>query len=195
MTLIRLSNLWGPFLRAVVASLRRAGRGWGRVWADPGLVSNAKLWVDDVQSARAIFTGGYAYYEVTHESLMADPVQGLMQVFRFLNLPETEESCTLYVNQCQRDKLRDGLAKGTAWDTGNEPFGFFGTAELDRWTKELTASDVTLVEDITFPFAEQFGYKRVQHPRHFHIRAEAHTLMDKVAKRIAWRYSRLKARL
>lgn len=181
--------------RAVVASLRRAGTGWGRAWADPGLVSNSRLWLGDVQSSQEIDRQGIRYYQVTYESLMAEPVRNLSQLFRFLQLSESEEACAKYVAQCRKDRLHEGTAAGQPWDTGKEPPGFFGKAEMDGWKVELRSSEVALIEDLTFPFAEQFGYRRTRSPRRFHIRAGARSLMDRLAEGLAWRYSRLRARL
>ena len=184
--------------RSVVASLRRAGRGWGQDWASPGIVANAELWIDDVRSAQAIAEVSDRYYQLTYEALKADPAGEVASVFDFLDLSESSASCARYVDQCQKGKLEEGDQVNTLqqpWNIGSEPAGFFGLGRAEGWKQELRQSEIALIEHLTFPYAERFGYSRTSRMHRFHGRALLYRVLDLAARQITWQCSRLRGRL
>ncbi len=143
--------------RAVVASLRAAGRDWGKNWASTSVVENAELWLRVVGFARPIQEQTSRYLEVRYEDLMAQPAESIAALFDWLGISESNEVCRSFVDLCKPDNLSKGGAN-TAWDTSREPRGFFRGAGVDGWRNDLSAGEIAEIERITAPLASILGY-------------------------------------
>lgn len=146
--------------RAVVASLRAAGRGWGKSWASPGVMENAHLWLRDVGKAVEIQRHTDRYLQILYEDLMASPAERLSDLFSWMGLDNSLEDCQKIVDINVPDQLRKPTNQKDKkpWDTSHEPKGFFGERGVDGWRKELSGNEVKAIEDVTAPLAEKFGY-------------------------------------
>lgn len=184
--------------RSVVCSLRRAGRGWGKAWADPGLISNARLWVQDVCSASQLIGEGYSCYQLTYETLLENPTIELKRLFNFLGLSVDEWEPDDYVRKCEKDQLmndRQIPSSARPWDTAAEPRGFFGRGGMANWKEELQNWEVALIEDLTFPVAEAYGYERTVTKKKFHARLILYSALEAAVKSINWKIERVISRL
>ncbi|MGK2941527.1 MAG: sulfotransferase family protein [Immundisolibacter sp.] len=143
--------------RAVVASLRAAGRDWGKNWASTSVVENAETWLRVVELARSIKKESSKYLEVRYEDLMRQPVESIETMFDWLGISESKEVCRSFVDLCKPDKLSKGAAN-TAWDTSKEPKGFFRGAGVDGWRNDLSTGEIAEIERVTAPLASILGY-------------------------------------
>lgn len=142
--------------RAVVASLRRAGQGWGKSWADSGIVANARLWAADVASGLEIAGATSNYRQIRYEDLHRDVPAGLRDLLAGMGIECSAGECEAFARNCEAGALKD---RGhPAWDTRKEPDGFFGPGETQAWRSELTRGQVRVIEAITGPVARKLGY-------------------------------------
>ena len=152
---------WRNILRiypgcAVVASLRRAGQGWGKSWADSGVVANARLWVEDVTSGLDIAGSTANYRQIRYEDLHGDVPAGLQNLLAGMGIECSIDECENFARNCEADSLKK---RGhPAWDTRKEPDGFFGPGQTQSWREELTSGQVKVIEAITGPLARGLGY-------------------------------------
>ncbi|MGK2941528.1 MAG: sulfotransferase family protein [Immundisolibacter sp.] len=143
--------------RAVVASLRAAGRGWGKSWASPGVMENAHLWLRDVGKAVEIQEHTDHYLQVRYEDLMSAPAERLSALFSWMGLDHSVDDCQEMVEINTLDQLKKGAVK-KPWDTRREPEGFFGGRGVEGWRKDLSGSEIKAIEHVTAPLAEKLGY-------------------------------------
>lgn len=143
--------------RAVVASLRAAGRGWGKSWASPGVMENAHLWLRNVGKAVEIQHHTDRYLQIRYEDLMASPAERLSALFSWMGLDNSLEDCQNIIESNVPDQLKKGAGQ-KPWDTNREPKGFFGGRGVEGWRKELSGSEVRAIEHVTAPLAEKLGY-------------------------------------
>lgn len=154
--------------RAVVASLCRAGAGWGERWASRGVIANAHRWRLDVeQGLQAEAELGEARCRrLTYESLWANPVGALQAIFSWLDLPTATETLQGYVESCrQPQSLQHGDGGTGVWDLSSEPKGFFGGAGMDGWREQLSARQIREVECVAGELMDCLGYQRLDHAR------------------------------
>lgn len=180
--------------RAVVASLRAAGRDWGKTWASTSVIENAESWLRTVGTARDISTATANYMEIRYEALMQAPADTLAMIFDRLSISEPYDSCLVFVDRCKPDNLAKGV-ENTAWDTSKEPAGFFRGAGVDGWRKDLTGLEIADIETITAPLASPLGYFM---PRNRSLPSGRH-LVFKAMRRIdrwwSWQQKKMLRRL
>lgn len=143
--------------RAVVASLRAAGRGWGKSWASPGVMDNAHLWLRHVGKAVEIQRHTDRYLQCRYEDLMSAPADYLSSIFSWVGLKRSVDECQKAVELNAPDELKKGVVKAP-WDTRREPEGFFGGRGVEGWRKDLSGSEIKAIEGVTAPLAENLGY-------------------------------------
>lgn len=173
--------------RNVVASLRRAGQGWGRRWAVPGVVANTRRWLRDAESglaAEAALAGRCR--QVRYEVLREDPGGQLSEILRWLALPEDATSLQAYVERHDLGRLREGAA------AAGEPTGFFGTGRADGKPADLTRSQRRAVEWVAGSTMTRLGYPRTAKPSPW---PPATATAAAVAERLSWRWARWRTRL
>ena len=146
----RVDFVWRHFPRArivhmirdgrdVTCSLRRqpwmkqSGRGSTNVTADC-----ARYWVERV-SARRTLVGDPRYTELRYEDLVRDPVATLQSLLNTFGLDWSE--------QMLRGETSGDPAGGPAF-----------TTSIDRWRRELTESDIAIVDGIAGPLLAELGY-------------------------------------
>ena len=147
--------------RAVVASLSSAGKGWGRAWASPGIVENAKLWGSHVASAREIRTATPNYLEIRYEDLWSDTAGELHRLFEWLEVPVSIDAAKNYADACKIEALKGGEHKlETAWSLESEPVGFFGSGGRDTWKSTLGRRQIAAIEQVSGKWMDQLGYQK-----------------------------------
>lgn len=143
--------------RAVVASLRAAGRGWGKSWANPGVLENARLWSESVGKAVEISRCTNRYLQVSYEELMDSPAERLSALFSWMGVETSLEDCKKIVDLNTPDKLKKAVQLKSG-EIGRKPQGFFGGRGVEGWRKELSGSEIRAIERATAPLAETLGY-------------------------------------
>jgi len=146
--------------RAMVASMCRAGRGWGARWAAPGVVANAHRWRTDVgQGREAEIELGSACHRVYYETLWDERgPDTLHDCLKWLGLCAEREDAAVYLQNCRPENLRAGRGS-TAWDTSSEPDGFVGQGGADTWRRDLSGKDIRAVEWLCRAMMVEFGYE------------------------------------
>ncbi|HYW75884.1 MAG TPA: sulfotransferase [Gammaproteobacteria bacterium] len=150
--------------RGVVASLRRAGRGWGSHWAKPGILSNANRWRRYVTSgleAEAVL--GERCRRLSYETVLRSPADMLGQVYQWLGLPQQGLDLEGMAAQCRPEQLKTGDA-ASPWNTGAEPEGFFGGRGAKGWENDLSRFQTAQVELVAGQLLDTLGYGRVTSP-------------------------------
>lgn len=181
--------------RSVVASLRRAGRGWGSSWATPGIVANAHRWRLDVANACGISDTTDNLIQVSYEEIRTAPAEELLKVFRFLALDDDLSACKSYVAACDLDSLKNKAPVETPWDVNKDPKGFFGNGQISGWCSELTRKQRATIESITFPFAENLGYQRSTRQAKFAASPTIYAALTKFESAFSWHLERYKQQL
>lgn len=147
--------------RAAVASLCAAGRSsWGRTWASPDPLENARIWVRDVSAGCEIASLTEHSVTVKYEALL-EPAgwRILKDLFDRMGLDADDGFCQNALEECSIDRIHKrreslnshGLAKGDGGD-------FFRKGKADSWMDELSARDVKVIEYITGDLMGECGY-------------------------------------
>jgi len=149
--------------RAAVASLCAAGRSWGRAWASPDPLDNARVWVRDVSAGRAIADLTEHHVTVKYEALLG-PMGGqiLGDLFGRMGLEVDDEFCQGVLRQCGINRLRSkGDRLNARAIVDNDPAGFYRKGNTDSWAEELSPQDVRVVEYIAGDLMHEYGYTTV----------------------------------
>ena len=166
--------------RAVVPSLRAASRSWGSSWA-PGRVGDAsRKWLRDVANAQAVTSLTERYTEVKYEDLHADGVGEIMRLFAWLGEPVERAEAEAYVAASAFDKVRPKAASAADVDAQ-----FFRRGEVDSWRRELSGSDIAIIERLTRKQMAALGYEPVAGRRDRMVaeaRLQAYRAADKLTK-------------
>lgn len=148
--------------RAVVTSLRAAGRSWGSNWAPANVTDGARMWCERVESGLAISRLSERYCEVRYAELSRDAAGVLARVCAFLGLSVDADFCREAAEACRIDRLRRAGAEASAaspWRLGGEPDGFFRKGRPKGWQDELTRSELRRIEYIVSPLMADLGYE------------------------------------
>lgn len=144
--------------RAVVASMRRAGQGWGAWWAPTGIITCAETWLKHVSAGLSV-SNDPRWLTVRYEDLIEDCPDALGRIFDFLDLESGSSFCDEACRRCQIDRLQEGISPSDMpWNLEHEPDGFFGSGKVDSWRHELTSSEVGRIEYVTSEMMERLGY-------------------------------------
>jgi hypothetical protein len=165
--------------RAVVPSLRAASRSWGSSWTSSRLADGSQKWREDVTSARRAASLTERYTEVRYESLHTDGAGEIARLFAWLEEPVSDEEAEAYVAASAFDKVRTA---GAEQDIDQQ---FFRRGEVDSWRRELSGSDIALIERLTRKQMAALGYEPVAGRRDRMIaeaRLQAYRAANKIAK-------------
>jgi hypothetical protein len=165
--------------RAVVPSLRAASRSWGSRWAPDRLADASRKWRRDVMNARRAASLTERYTEVRYESLHADGAAEIVRLFAWMGEPVSREEAEAYVAACAFDKVRTTVAEE---DVDKQ---FFRRGEVDSWRRELSGSDIAIIERLTRKQMAALGYEPVAGRRDRMIaeaRLQAYRAANKLAK-------------
>lgn len=147
--------------RGVVASMRRAGLGWGGHWAKPGVVSNVNHWRLCVTSGlEAEGALGERCLRLSYEEALRSPADTLGRVYEWLGLSQRGLDLEWMAAQCRPEKLKAGKA-ASPWNTNAEPEGFFGGRGADGWQGDLSRFQTAQVELVAGELMDTLGYRRV----------------------------------
>lgn len=176
--------------RAVVCSLRSAGRGWGRHWAPTNPADGARLWRRRVEAGLGIRRLTPRYHEVRYEDLAADAAGELARLGAAVGLDAGDEFCRKAARACEMERLRQGGRRRavTPWRLGEEPEGFFRRGEPDGWKDELTRGELRRVEHLASPLMAELGYEPITAP------TERRPLRVALREVLEWRLERLHER-
>lgn len=145
--------------RAVVTSLRAAAKSWGSCWA-PGQIKDAcRMWQKHVMRAEAIASLTSRYSEVRYERLHADGAEEIARLFAWLGEPVDRAEAERYVAKSSFDKIR--AKSRVRIEDGEVDKQFFRRGEVDSWRRELSATEIAIVERLTRKHMAQLGYEPV----------------------------------
>lgn len=179
--------------RAVVASMSRAGKGWGSRWASPGVVANARQWAIDVgHGLEAEASLRDRCRRVSYEKLWAAPVAELGECLAWLGLNVSQNELKCWVEQCRPETMRTANGTAKPWNVRKEPEGFFGKGGVDGWQQELTGRQVRAIEWICREGMEALGYQGVDATRR---RKPLSVLWDQRLAWAEWKAGRLRQRI
>lgn len=142
--------------RDVVASLRAAGRSWGRSWAPTGVVGAARLWLRFVESALDVEDDPRGIV-VRYESLLADTPRALARVCAAAGLPASPQWCEDVSGRHSFEQRTAGQRSG--------PEHFLRRGRAGAWSDDLSRRDVRIVEHIAGSLMDRLGYARATKPR------------------------------
>lgn len=175
--------------RAVVPSLRAASGSWGSSWAPTSLEVASRKWRTDFKNARRPASLTERYTEVRYEQLHADGAREIARLFAWLGEPVSREEAESYVAASAFDKVRAVVAEDNVDDR------FFRRGEVDSWRRELSGSDIAIIERLTRNQMAELGYEPVAGRRDRMIaeaRLQAYRAADKVAKAVRAGADRIK---
>jgi hypothetical protein len=154
------------------------------------------MWVDHIERARLV-ADGPGYREVLYERVKADPVQELMGILDWLDLPAGRAECDAAVAACSFGELQKRKKADELPLPGSEsPKGFFRKGEAGGWKTELSASDVRIIEHICGPLMAEFGYERTtKSARVGPLKMLVHDGIQRTRESIDWQLQRLLMRM
>jgi hypothetical protein len=175
--------------RDAAASLRAAGASWAP-WAPKSAIAAARLWNACVEGARGV-QGSAQYREVRYETLQSDTVGELERILDWLGVPLERAACERAVHACELSRLQKETRGSTLPLPGEKsPTGFFRTGEVGGWRRELSASDVRVIEQICGELMTPLGYDVVAGGKRS-IRVPLHDAVQRVRESIDWRLQKL----
>lgn len=138
--------------RDVVASLMAAGKSWGHRWAPANAGAAARQWKTHTLAGLRGQAFGERYTEVRYESLLANGVQELSRLFKFLQIAcSPDQIAQILESQSFERQKRTGLEseaiirRGEVLQRGDvrlrEPDGFYRRGGTRDWRTELTFLD------------------------------------------------------
>jgi Sulfotransferase family len=139
--------------RAAVASIKRVGEGRPG-WYKDGLAAGIDLW-DRAQQAAAKWErrlGPDQFLEIQYEQLVADPVEVLGRVARFLELdPAGVDAMVSFHEQAdiRAPEMHPLVAQPVT------------TESVRKWEQELAAEEIALVEKVLAGPMRRYGYETV----------------------------------
>jgi hypothetical protein len=158
--------------RDSVASMVRAGRGWGRFWAPSSVDGAVVIWRMCVEGARAIGARTGRYVEVRYEDLCSDDgPRLLLELFGFCGVEADEAACAeihARFSLGSRDRAT-ARESSVVWGgevarrvrTGElEPDGFTGTGGVGAWRRDLALRDRLLFDSGGGRLLRELGYER-----------------------------------
>jgi hypothetical protein len=175
--------------RAVVPSMRAASRSWGSGWALGRLADGSRKWRRDAENARRPASLTERYREVRYEALHADGASEIARLFAWMGEPVSREKAEAYVAASAFDKVRTAVAEE---DVDKQ---FFRRGEVDSWRRELSGSDIAIIERLTRKQMAKLGYEPVAGRRDRMIaeaRLQAYRAPNKVAKAVRAGADRIK---
>lgn len=136
--------------RAVTSSLLRVGESWGGDWAPQTTRGAVCVWRRHVEAGRrAADALGEEYREVRYEDLCYDPVDELRPVLRWIGVEASRDECRRAVRACDFNRINEEGAQHAAADEVNIRPGKGAdarTSRVDAWRRELSRTDVSVVE-------------------------------------------------
>lgn len=176
--------------RAVVASLRAASRSWGATWA-PGRVRDAsRKWRKEVTNAREIPSLTERYTEVRYEDLHSDGPGEIMRLFSWMDEPVGREEAEAYATASAFEKASPAVRSAKEVDKR-----FLRRGEVDSWRRELSGSDIAIIESLTRKQMAELRYEPVAGRRDRMIagaRLQRYRLANKFAKAVRAGADRMK---
>ncbi len=161
--------------RAVVSSLRAAGRTWAKGEFPTRPIDGARYWQGWVRLAAKAEKSASDYRLVRYEDLWNDPPRVLGELLAWLGEDSTPELCEQAVEACQIDRLRK---------KGKMPDGFFRRGVKDGWRSELSKRDVALIECAAADTMAQFSYQPETRPSGaVRLRVRVHDACDRAVRR------------
>ncbi|MBL8660787.1 MAG: sulfotransferase [Rhodospirillales bacterium] len=145
--------------RSVAASLRAASQSWAKAWAPGAMIDASMMWENHVVQARSIASLTDRYSEINYERLHADGATETMGLFEWLGEPIGRAEAETYVAAAAFDKMRPkatALRKRRRVDKQ-----FYRRGEVDSWRRELSATEIAIVERLTRKQMAQLGYEPI----------------------------------
>ena len=133
--------------RSVVSSLLAAWSGWGKSWAPRSVVTAARRWQEAIEAGDRLAKSTDRYRVVRYESLLSNGPDELAKILSWLELTQSADFPARAIEVCQIDRLRTASAETFApWALEKEPEAFFRRGEAESWRRELTPSQVRIIE-------------------------------------------------
>lgn len=156
--------------RDVTASMVRASRGWGHLWAPNSIEWGAHAWRKGVQTGRATAGLTDRYVEVAYESLRSNAgPEVLRRLFDFCGVESDAAACARIYDRFSLDRPQDREPRSSVvWGgevarrvgAGNlEPEGFAGTGGVGAWKRELGLRERLLFDSVAGDLLRELGYE------------------------------------
>ena len=94
------------------------------------------------------------YCEVRYEELHADGPREIMRLFAWLGEPVSREEAESYVAASAFEKVRPTVSSPEDVDAQ-----FYRRGEVDSWRRELSGSDIAIIERLTRKQMAELGYE------------------------------------
>jgi len=180
--------------RAVVASLEAASKSWAAKFG-PRTVSDAcEIWIRHVEAASQISSATSKYIELRYRDLANEGANVLKTIFDWVGVSITNEACQKFLEECNLQRLKSGSGID---DTSlrDMPADFFRRGERDGWRSELSSWDIALIEKMTVPWMNRFGFPLASSHPLLSVLADLSVAKHHVKKAIRWRLNSIAARL
>ena len=181
--------------RAVVSSLLRAGRGWGKRWAPRGPATANRVWREHVEAGLAIPTLTDRYYEIRYEELHEEGPRILRELLAAFGLEAEEDWSERAFKACSIDRLKRGGGLAHIPWAAREPEGFFGKGERDGWRDDLSGAQLRTVEYMAGELMARIGYQPVTRGRRPTLAIRWLRVLERIHGALEWRLRRAAAGL
>jgi hypothetical protein len=180
--------------RAVVASRRAAVKNWGREhdWGSPRISMITEAWISFVSNGRQIRSATQNYQEVLYEELMSNGPAVLMRVFGKLGVASNLDECYRYVDECSMQNLKSAKLDAAPFDLAKAGPYRFRIGSTEGWRRELSASEIALVERLAGPLMADLAYERAARSKLAAAHGELLYTVERARRKAAkWLRSRL----
>ena len=145
--------------RDVVASLLKASKGFGALWAPSEVESAASMWLGQVRGAQKARQYQDRYLEVRYEDLLADGTSVLHSVFEFIDLPVSLEDTTSIYEAHEFSKMKGNETGGYDF---NLPKGFLRKGQIGDWRNVLNPLERYVFHAVAGDLLCELGYAKEQ---------------------------------
>ena len=176
-----------------MTSLRAASRSWGAKWSPSRIIDASATWEEHVRRAREVSGLTARYREVYYESVHERGAEELAGLFQWLDEPLEPGQAEEYWETCEIDKIRHRAKSARKLRQLDRQF--FRRGEVDSWRRELSGSDIAIIERLTRKQMAALGYESVAGRRDRMIakaRLKAYCAADKFAKTVRAGADRIK---
>ena len=155
--------------RDVMASLRRASKGFGRGWASETVDYGAWAWDANIRAGRELM-GSDSYAEIRFEDLRGpEGATHLRRAFSFLGAETSWEECAEIVDRFSIERSGGRPPSSIVWGgevmkrldaTPEEPSDFFGGGKVGGWKESFSWYDRWMFDRYAGDLLIELGYEK-----------------------------------
>jgi len=147
--------------RSVVASRRAAVKSWGPAWGSSKITSISEIWIKYVSEGRQIRSATDNYQEVMYQELISNAPAVVMRLLGKLGIPANLNDCQRYVDECSIENLKAAKLDNAPFDLRRAGKYRFRNGATDGWRRELSATEIAIVESLAKPLMLDLGFEPV----------------------------------